>query len=453
MINVSKHWETLVDWHASIKNQGGCEKMKLSTMGNLKPFGPLYENAQKQFLKAADLMELDPNIGNFLLWPQRILEVHFPVVMDDGRVEIFEGYRVQHNTARGPAKGGIRYHPDTNLDEVASLAFWMTWKCAVMNLPYGGGKGGVRVDVTKLSEKELERLSRRFFSEIQMMVGPQKDIPAPDVNTNAKIMAWYMDTYSMNVGYTALGVVTGKPLDLGGSEGRPEATGRGVAITANEACKVLGKDISKATVAIQGFGNVGSYSAKILSEEFGAKIVAVSDVSGGLYNENGLDIDDLIAYGDANKGLIKGYPKAKPITNEELLELDVDILVPAALENAITEKNADNIKAKIIVEGANGPTTPEAEEILIKKGVLIVPDILANAGGVTVSYFEWVQDLQTFFWDIDDIRKKLTKMMVNAFAEVYKTKEKYNTDMRTAAYIVAISRVANAVKERGYYPM
>jgi len=427
--------------------------MKLSTAGNLKPFGPIYENAQKQFLKAAEIMNLDSNVGNFLLWPQRILEVHFPVVMDDGRVEMFEGYRVHHNTAKGPAKGGIRYHPDTNLDEVASLAFWMTWKCAVLNLPYGGAKGGVKVDVSKLSERELERLSRRFFSEIQMMVGPQKDIPAPDVNTNAKIMAWYMDTYSMNVGYTSLGVVTGKPIDLGGSEGRPEATGRGVSITTNEACKVIGKDITKARIAIQGFGNVGSYTAKILNEEFGAKIVAISDISGGIYNENGFDVNELIAYRDSNKGVIAGYPKGTPITNEELLELDVDILIPAALENAITEKNADKIKAKVIIEAANGPTTPAAEEMLLKKGVLIVPDILANAGGVTVSYFEWVQDLQTFFWDIDDIRKKLTKMMVNAFAEVYKTKEKYNTDMRTAAYIVAISRVANAVKERGYYPM
>ncbi|HOL03404.1 MAG TPA: Glu/Leu/Phe/Val dehydrogenase [Fervidobacterium sp.] len=427
--------------------------MKLSTAGNLKPFGPIYENAQKQFLKAAEIMNLDSNVGNFLLWPQRILEVHFPVVMDDGRVEMFEGYRVHHNTAKGPAKGGIRYHPDTNLDEVASLAFWMTWKCAVLNLPYGGAKGGVKVDVSKLSERELEKLSRRFFSEIQMMVGPQKDIPAPDVNTNAKIMAWYMDTYSMNVGYTSLGVVTGKPIDLGGSEGRPEATGRGVSITTNEACKVIGKDITKARIAIQGFGNVGSYTAKILNEEFGAKIVAISDISGGIYNENGFDVNELIAYRDSNKGVIAGYPKGTPITNEDLLELDVDILIPAALENAITEKNADKIRAKVIIEAANGPTTPAAEKMLLKKGVLIVPDILANAGGVTVSYFEWVQDLQTFFWDIDDIRKRLTKMMVNAFAEVYRTKEKYNTDMRTAAYIVAINRVANAVKERGYYPM
>ncbi|MDN5324430.1 MAG: glutamate dehydrogenase [Thermosipho sp. (in: thermotogales)] len=427
--------------------------MEISKMGNLKAPGPLYEMAQHQFLRAAKLMELDPNIGNFLLWPQKSLVVHFPVVMDDGRVEIFEGYRVQHNTARGPAKGGIRYHPETNLDEVSSLAFWMTWKCAVVNLPYGGGKGGVRVDPSKLSEKELEKLSRRFFSEIQMMVGPTKDIPAPDVNTNAKIMAWYMDTYSMNVGQTTLGVVTGKPLDLGGSEGRPEATGRGVAITVSEACNVKGIDISKATVAIQGFGNVGSYSAKILSEEYGSKIVAISDITGGLYNEDGFDIDDLISYRDQNGGVIKGYPKGTPITNEELLTLDVDILIPAALENAITEQIAKDVKAKIIVEGANGPTTEEAEKILIEKDVLIVPDILSNAGGVTVSYFEWVQDLQSHFWEIDDIRKKLTKIMKKSFGEVFATKQKYNTDMRTAAYIVAITRVAEAVKKRGYFPM
>ncbi|MGB4263110.1 MAG: glutamate dehydrogenase, partial [Fervidobacterium sp.] len=273
------------------------------------------------------------------------------------------------------------------------------------------------------------------------------------VNTNAKIMAWYMDTYSRNVGYTALGVVTGKPVDLGGSEGRTEATGRGVSIITNEVCKVIDKDIKKTRIAIQGFGNVGSYTAKILNEDYGAKIVAIADISGGIYNEDGIDIKDLIAYRDSNKGLIKGYPKAKSIPAEEVLELDVDILIPAALENAITEKNAKNIKAKVIVEAANGPTTPEAEDILLNKGVLIVPDILANVGGVTVSYFEWVQDLQVFFWDIDVIRSRLTKMMVKAFNEVYKTKEKYNTDMRTAAYILSISRVASAVKQRGYYPM
>ncbi|MGB9789645.1 Glu/Leu/Phe/Val family dehydrogenase [Thermotoga caldifontis] len=412
----------------------------------------LYEQALEVFRNAARVMQLDPNIQKFLERPQRTIIVEFPVLMDDGRVEMFVGYRCQHNTALGPAKGGIRYHPNVTLDEVQTLAFWMTWKCSLLNLPYGGGKGGVKVDPSKLSKGELERLSRRFFFEISQFVGPHKDIPAPDVNTNPQVMAWYLDTYSMHVGYTALGVVTGKPVELGGSVGRNEATGRGVAVVTAEACKLLGKDISKATVAVQGFGNVGSFSAKVLQEDFGAKIVAVSDVSAAYYDPKGLDINDLIAYRDSNKGLIEGYPKAQRIKHEELFELDVDILIPAALENAITEQNADKIKAKLIVEGANGPVTPEADRILRSKGVTIIPDILANAGGVTVSYFEWVQDLQSFFWDLDDVRNKLAKMMRAAFAEVAKTKEKYNTDFRTAAYIVAIDRVAKAVKLRGIYP-
>ena len=412
----------------------------------------LYEQALEVFRQAAKVMQLDPNIQKFLERPQRTIIVEFPVLMDDGRVEMFVGYRCQHSTALGPAKGGIRYHPNVTLDEVQTLAFWMTWKCSLLNLPYGGGKGGVKVDPSKLSKGELERLSRRFFFEISQFVGPHKDIPAPDVNTNPQVMAWYLDTYSMHVGYTALGVVTGKPVELGGSVGRNEATGRGVAVVAAEACKLLGKDVSKAKVAVQGFGNVGSFSAKILQEEFGAKIVAVSDVSAAYYDPNGINISDLMAYRDSNKGLIDGYPKAQKIKHEELFELDVDILVPAALENAITEENADKIKAKLIVEGANGPVTPEADKILYSKGVTIIPDILANAGGVTVSYFEWVQDLQSFFWDLDDVRNKLAKMMKTAFAEVAKTKEKYNTDFRTAAYIVAIDRVAKAVKLRGIYP-
>jgi glutamate dehydrogenase (NAD(P)+) len=412
----------------------------------------LYEQALEVFRQAAKVMQLDPNIQKFLERPQRTIIVEFPVLMDDGRVEMFVGYRCQHSTALGPAKGGIRYHPNVTLDEVQTLAFWMTWKCSLLNLPYGGGKGGVKVDPSKLSKSELERLSRRFFFEISQFVGPHKDIPAPDVNTNPQVMAWYLDTYSMHVGYTALGVVTGKPVELGGSVGRNEATGRGVAVVAAEACKLLGKDISKAKVAVQGFGNVGSFSAKILQEEFGAKIVAVSDVSAAYYDPNGINVSDLIAYRDSNKGLIEGYPKAQRIKHEELFELDVDILVPAALENSITEENADKIKAKLIVEGANGPVTPGADKILHSKGVTIIPDILANAGGVTVSYFEWVQDLQSFFWDLDDVRNKLAKMMRAAFAEVAKTKEKYNTDFRTAAYIVAIDRVAKAVKLRGIYP-
>ncbi len=412
----------------------------------------LYEQALEVFRNAAQVMKLDANIAKFLERPQRTIIVEFPVLMDDGRVEMFTGYRCQHNTARGPAKGGIRYHPDVTLEEVQTLAFWMTWKCSLLNLPYGGGKGGVKVDPTKLSRSELERLSRRFFFEISNFVGPEKDIPAPDVNTNAQVMAWFVDTYSMHVGYMAPGVVTGKPVELGGSVGRNEATGRGVAVISSEACKYLGKDISKATVAVQGFGNVGSFSAKILQEDYKAKIVAVSDVSAAYYNPQGIDVNDLIAYRDQNNGLIKGYPKAQQIDHEELLELDVDILVPAALENAITEKNAPNIRAKLIVEGANGPVTPEADKILLSKGVTVIPDILANAGGVTVSYFEWVQDLQFFFWDLEDVRNKLSKMMRAAFVEVAKTKEKYNTDFRTAAYIVAIDRVAQAVRMRGIYP-
>jgi len=412
----------------------------------------LYEQALEVFRQAASVMQLDPNIQKFLERPQRTIIVEFPVLMDDGRVEMFVGYRCQHSTALGPAKGGIRYHPNVTLDEVQTLAFWMTWKCSLLNLPYGGGKGGVKVDPSKLSKGELERLSRRFFFEISQFIGPHKDIPAPDVNTNPQVMAWYLDTYSMHVGYTALGVVTGKPVELGGSVGRNEATGRGVAVVAAEACKLLGKDISKAKVAVQGFGNVGSFSAKILQEEFGAKIVAVSDISAAYYDPNGINISDLIAYRDSNKGLINGYPKAQKIKHEELFELDVDILVPAALENSITEENADRIKAKLIVEGANGPVTPEADKILRSKGVTIIPDILANAGGVTVSYFEWVQDLQSFFWDLDDVRSKLAKMMKAAFADVAKTKEKYGTDFRTAAYIVAIDRVAKVVKLRGIYP-
>lgn len=414
--------------------------------------GPLYSMALKQFGKAADLMKLDPSIRKYLERPQRSLIVEFPVVMDDGKVEMFVGYRVQHNTVRGPAKGGIRYHPSVTLDEVQTLAFWMTWKCAVMNLPFGGGKGGVRVDTRKLSPTELERLSRRYFSEIQMMIGPNKDIPAPDVNTNAQVMAWYMDTYSMNVGYSVLGVVTGKPVDLGGSKGRDEATGRGVKVCTEEALKILGMDPVKSTVAIQGFGNVGSHSARIISKELGAKVIAVSDITGGIYNPKGLEVDDLIKYRNENNGVIEGYPKGEKITNEDLLTMDVDILIPAALENAIDENIAENVKAKVIIEGANGPVTTEAEKILLKKGIMIVPDILANAGGVTVSYFEWVQDLQSFFWDISQIRKELERMMREAFYDVLKVKEKCETDMRTAAYILAIERVAEALKMRGIYP-
>ena len=412
----------------------------------------LFENALKQFRKAADIMDLDPNLRDVLAYPKRELTVNFPVRMDDGSIKVFTGHRVQHNVARGPAKGGIRYHPNVTLDEVKALAFWMTWKAAVVGIPYGGGKGGVKVDPTPFSMPEIERLSRRFFSEIQVIVGEDKDIPAPDVNTNAQVMAWYMDTYSMNIGHSVLGVVTGKPLDVGGSAGRTEATGRGVRIAAEEALKYKGDNPSSATVAVQGFGNVGSFAAKLMKDEVGCKIVGASDVSCGLYNPDGFDVDDLIRYRDENKGLIKGYPKAEEITNDELLAMDVDVLVPAALENAIDEHNAKDVRARIIVEGANGPMTPEAEDIIAGKDIFVVPDFLANAGGVVVSYFEWVQGLQWYFWDLEDIRKALHKIMRESFYSVVNTARKYDTDMRTAAYVVSIERVATATKLRGIYP-
>lgn len=412
----------------------------------------LYQNALRQFRKATDIMELDPSLVEVLSFPKRELTVNCPVRMDDGSIKVFTGHRVQHNIARGPAKGGIRYHADVTLDEVKALAFWMTWKAAVVGIPYGGGKGGIAVDPSKLSEGELERLSRRFFSEIQVILGEDKDIPAPDVNTNAQVMSWYMDTYSMNMGHSVLGIVTGKPLEIGGSAGRSEATGRGVRVVTEEAINYKDMDPEKTTVAVQGFGNVGSHAAKLIHEEIGSRIIAVSDVSGGIYDENGLDINELIEYTNTNNGLVKGYPKAEPISNEDLLTLDVDILVPAALENAITEKNANDVRAKVIVEGANGPVTPEAEDILLSKDIFFVPDFLANAGGVTVSYFEWVQGLQWYFWELEDIRRALHKIMRQAFNTNVKTMHKYGTDMRTSAYIVAIDRVATATKLRGIYP-
>ncbi len=411
----------------------------------------LYEMALTNFRKAAKAYNLDPNIQRFLEATQRVLLVEFPVVMDDGSVRVFQGFRAQHNTVRGPAKGGIRYHQDVNLDEVKTLAFWMTWKNAVMDLPYGGGKGGVKVNPKELSIKEVERLSRRFFAEISILVGPDRDIPAPDVNTNPDIMGWYMDTYSMNVGHAVLGVVTGKPVGLGGSLGRTEATGRGVKVTAEEIAKYLGMDLKGAKVAVQGFGNVGYYSAVLIQKETGAKIVAVSDSKGGIFNPEGLDVEKVKEF-KAKNGTVVGYPGTEKITNEELLELDVDFLVLAALENAITEKNANNIKAKVLLEGANGPVTVDACSILENKGIVVVPDILANAGGVTVSYFEWVQDLQSYFWDLEQIREALEKKMRKAFSEVMDAKNKYNVDMRTAAYIVAIDRVAFAVQKRGIFP-
>jgi glutamate dehydrogenase (NAD(P)+) len=424
----------------------------------------LFENALKQFDKACKVMDLDPNLQAVLSKPKRELTVNFPVKMDDGSIRVFTGHRVQHNIARGPAKGGIRYHQDVTLDEVRALAFWMTWKSAVVDIPYGGGKGGVTVNPKELSDGELERLSRRFFSEIQVIIGENKDIPAPDVNTNPQIMAWYMDTYSMNVGHSVLGIVTGKPLDIGGSKGRTEATGRGVRVCVEEATEylrdkgVFTKPNDKLTVAIHGFGNVGSYAALLTAEELGMKVVAFSDSSTGVYKEEGFtpdEIRDIMDYISARKARLADYEGEvtfKKITNEELFELDVDILIPAAIENVITEKNANNVKAKLIVEGANGPITPEADEILNSKGVLVVPDFLANSGGVTVSYFEWVQGLQHYFWELEDVRNALHRKMKDAFWSTIRTMEKYNTDMRSAAYIIAIERVATATKLRGVYP-
>ncbi|HNV06841.1 MAG TPA: Glu/Leu/Phe/Val dehydrogenase [Petrotogaceae bacterium] len=422
----------------------------------------LYESAVRQFNKAAKIMELPDDYKEVLTKPKRELTVNFPVKMDNGKIQVFTGHRVQHNIARGPAKGGVRYSLDVNLDEVKALAFWMTWKCAVADIPYGGGKGGVCVDPKKLSEGELERLSRRYFSEIQVIVGDEKDIPAPDMGTDGRVMAWYMDTYSMNIGQPDLAVVTGKPLEIGGSQGRTEATGRGVMISVGEAVEYLrskGKITKKnneLTIAVQGFGNVGSYAAILIAEELGLKVVGISDASTGLYKEDGFtgkEMREMMEKILARRVLLDAVnPGYKKITNEDLLTLDVDILCPCALQEVITERNAASVKAKLIVEGANGPITPDGDEILLSKGIFIVPDFLANSGGVTVSYFEWVQGMQWHFWGIDEVRKALKQKMTSAFADTIKQMEKYDTDMRTAAYIVAVSRVYNTTKLRGIYP-
>jgi glutamate dehydrogenase (NAD(P)+) len=378
------------------------------------------------------------------------LHVHFPVKMDDGSVKVFEGYRVQHNLGRGPAKGGIRYHQDVSLDEVKALAMWMTWKCAVVGIPYGGGKGGVIVDPKRLSKKELEALTRRFFTEIEVLVGPEKDIPAPDVNTNAQIMAWMMDTYSMHAGYTVPGVVTGKPISLGGSEGRNEATARGTVFCIVEAARHLGIELPKARVAVQGFGNAGSIAARLICDE-GATVVAVSDSTGGIHAPDGLDIAKVIAW-KGEHGTVQGFPGTFDVTNAELLEVDCDILIPAALENQITARNAGAIKARLLAEAANGPTTPEADEILFKNSKFMIPDILCNAGGVTVSYFEWVQDLNRDHWSEGVVNAKLKEIMVKAFSEVLAMARREQCNMRTAAYLLAVKRVADAMEMRGLYP-
>jgi glutamate dehydrogenase (NAD(P)+) len=409
----------------------------------------LFDAMLQEFDGAARLMGLEPDIWKILTHPKRQIIVSCPVQMDDGRIEVFTGFRVQYNITLGPAKGGIRYHPSVTLDEVKTLAAWMTWKCAVAQVPFGGGKGGVICDPTKMSRRELEALTRRYVAEIVDAIGPEKDVPAPDVNTNEQVMAWIMDTYSMHVGHTETAVVTGKPIALGGSLGRREATGRGVMITTREAAIHLGLDIAACTVAVQGFGNVGSVSAQLL-QRLGAKIVAVTDWKGGVYNPKGLDIDALIAWTEQHKS-VAGFPAADPLDGGAIFGLDVDVLIPAALENQITVENAGAIKAKIIAEGANGPTTPEADNLLHERGAFIIPDILANAGGVTTSYFEWVQDRYGYFWEEQDVNDRLERKMHDAFHKVLATALKYKCDMRTAAYIVAIERVAVVTKLRGMY--
>jgi glutamate dehydrogenase (NAD(P)+) len=409
-----------------------------------------WEVAQRQFDLAAERLNLDPGLRLVLREPRREFTCHFPVHMDDGSVQVFTGYRVQHNLGRGPAKGGIRYHQDVTLDEVKALAMWMTWKCAVVGIPYGGGKGGVIVDPKRLSQKELEALTRRFFTEIEVLVGPEKDIPAPDVNTNAQIMAWMMDTYSMHAGFTVPGVVTGKPISLGGSEGRLEATARGTVYCIIEAARHLGLELPKARVAVQGFGNAGSIAARLISDE-GCSVVAVSDSTGGIHQPDGLDIAKVIAW-KSEHGTVQGFPGSTDISNADLLEVDCDILIPAALENQITAANAGNIKARLIAEAANGPTTPEADEILFKNWKFMIPDILCNAGGVTVSYFEWVQDLNRDHWSETVVNSKLKEIMVKAFVETLAVARREQCDMRTAAYLVAVKRVADAMDMRGLYP-
>lgn len=410
-----------------------------------------YSVAQEQLYRVAEIMHLDDDMREYLMMPRRELIVHFPVVMDDGNIRMFSGFRVHHNTALGPTKGGIRYHPDVTLDESRALAMWMTWKCALMNLPYGGAKGGVVVDPKELSEKELQAMTRRYTTEISLFIGPEMDIPAPDVGTNAQVMAWVMDTYSMHRGYSVPAVTTGKPLAVGGSAGREYATGLGITyVTRSLLRQRLGIRLEDTTVAIQGFGNVGSWTARTMHER-GAKVVAVSDVNGAVYDERGLDPRHLKRY-EEETGMVVGYPGAESLTNEELLELDVDVLVPAALEGQITKENADRIRAKVIAEGANGPTTPEADQILEEKGIMIIPDILCNAGGVVVSYFEWVQDLQAFSWDESEIRHQMKRKLLDNLDDVLATTLQTDYDLRTAAYTIAIQRIVNAVKYRGIYP-
>lgn len=410
-----------------------------------------FKNALAQYDRAVEYLSLPAGVIEYMRYPRREFTVNFPVRHDDGSIKMYTGYRVHHNTALGPSKGGIRYSAHVTLDEVRALAMWMTWKCALMRIPYGGAKGGVVVEPRDLSMGELERLTRRYTSELVPLMSPQSDIPAPDMGTTPQMMAWMMDTYSMIKGYSVSAIVTGKPIDVGGSMGRTVATGHGVVICMVEALRRAGiTDPSKINVVVQGFGNVGSHAA-LYAHELGYKVTGISDISGGIYNPDGLDVPDVLKH-HMETGAPIDYPKADNVTNEEILALPCDVLAPCALENQLTDKNAANVKAKFVVEGANGPTTTEADDILNDMGVLVVPDILANAGGVVVSYFEWVQDLQSFFWDEDEINHKLRKIMIDGYNHTVSTAERLNLSLRTAAQVAAINHVGEAIKTRGFYP-
>ncbi|MGC1660062.1 MAG: Glu/Leu/Phe/Val dehydrogenase [Candidatus Acidiferrales bacterium] len=409
-----------------------------------------YRISQIQFDIAAEHLKLDPGLRQILRTPKRILEVSVPTKMDNGQIKVFTGYRVQHNMARGPAQGGIRYHPGVTLDEVKALAAWMTWKTATVNIPFGGGKGGVICDPKRMTKSELERMTRRYASEILPIIGPEQDIPAPDVYTDPQTMAWIMDTYSMTKGYSSLGVVTGKPVSIGGSEGRQEATARGCLVAVEEACKIKKMSIRGSSVAIQGFGNAGSMAAKLFADKK-ARIVAISDSRGGVFNSRGIDPLKAMRYKERS-GTVVGMPGTSRISNDDLLTMKCDILIPAALENVITLNNADQIKARIVAEAANGPTTPHADEVLARKGITLLPDILASAGGVTVSYFEWVQGLPSFFWSSSEVLAKLEAIIRRAFMEVHETARRNRTHLRTGAYILAVGRVADATLVRGLFP-
>ncbi len=408
-----------------------------------------FESMMQRFDEAAGRLNLDPNIYKILRWPNREITLYIPVMMDDGNYQVFTGYRVQHNFARGPAKGGLRYSPDVSLDEVRALAAWMTWKCAVVNIPFGGAKGGIICDPREMSPIELERLTRRYTAELLDFIGPEKDVPAPDMNTNEQVMAWMMDTYSMHARHTVTAVVTGKPIEIGGSRGRKEATGRGLLFVCNEACKKFGFRINDTRVVIQGAGNVGGTAALLMHQE-GYKVIGIADITGSLFNSRGLDVPGLLAYLKEHK-TVEGYSEAEHISTADLLELECEILLPAATENQITKQNADRIRCRILAEGANGPTTADADEIVSAKNIFVIPDILANAGGVTVSYFEWVQDRMGFFWNENTVNTRLHEIMVSSFHDVVGFADKYRVNTRLAAYMLAIDRVAYDTRLRGIY--